>query len=683
MKNEKNERTLLVIIDAVRDSRFLNPTLRSIQNSLSKLSIKTQKILIQKESQDKSDDEAELDWHSLDQSWVKLTSPKGVHPLYTALKHLKSLETSSFVFTVVESGSLICENWIEDSLKLLERNKFKALIHPELSIALSRNGDRKVLKSVSTTETRFKPYQAIEKNLWGPLFLAPSEVLKGLKLPEKLKGWPQAYWHLYLDSLEQGFEHINAPKTVHFWNQESLSFKEFADPEFEKIPYPSDFLKRKFSAPQLLPYEHAAQKTAKQKLVLLPGWANEKAHKAEKIVPEWQRPKTTDEKLRPVKFTTPSTAFLFESLRDQLGQSLDCVLILHQLRRGGAELEALYHIEAIRKTKPKAKIAVLLAYVSDPDWSELLPSDVIIIEYGKLFSRFMNHLKETEILYQVLTLIQPKMIHVKASDLGWNLFSKYGARLSQFSKLFCSLYCIDYTRENTPISFAYSHLPWTYGYLTKIFSDNQALKDHLHETYGYQKIEVLKFPSRVKAIEPKVSFAKGGKLKILWASRISRQKNVPWLYAIAKSMPNDEFHVYGEYSERIPLVKQLFALKNVIYHGGFDGLDSIPTEKYDLFLYTSSWDGFPNVLLEAGLKGIPIVSTKVGGITELLNDGNSYLADTCQEMLKQIARLRQEPKKAQEKAARLQSDVRNVHTEKKFFETLEKEFKDIFSEGGR
>jgi glycosyltransferase involved in cell wall biosynthesis len=458
---------------------------------------------------------------------------------------------------------------------------------------------------------------------------------------------------------------------------------EFSDPHYERYPYPSAYLKRKLSAPQLLPIEHATKKSMKQKAAMLPDWTKQAIQGAESLVPEWQMPKAQKQEIGQIEFAKPSTAFLLETLRDQLGSNLDSVLILHQLRRGGAELEALYHIEAIRKVKPNAKIAVLLTFFSDPDWSEHLPKDVVIIEYGKLLSRYIDHLNDTDILYQVLALLRPKMIHVKASDLGWNLFTRFGARLRQFSKLYCSLYCIDYTRDNKPISFAYSHLPWTYNYLTKIFSDNQALKDHLHQTYGYQKIEVLRFPSRVKAITPKVSFKKGGKLKILWASRISRQKNVPWLYAIAKSMPRDEFHVYGEYSERIPLVKELFELKNVIYHGGFDGLDSVPTENYDLFLYTSSWDGFPNVLLEAGLKGIPIISTKVGGITELLNDSNSYLADSCEEMRTQIERLRNEPIKAQEKASRLQNDVRRVHTESKFYETLEREFEAVFSERQR
>jgi glycosyltransferase involved in cell wall biosynthesis len=44
-----------------------------------------------------------------------------------------------------------------------------------------------------------------------------------------------------------------------------------------------------------------------------------------------------------------------------------------------------------------------------------------------------------------------------------------------------------------------------------------------------------------------------------------------------------------------------------------------------LFLYTSNFDGLPNVLIEAAAAGLPIVSSDVGGIRELLGDGAGAL----------------------------------------------------------
>ena len=43
----------------------------------------------------------------------------------------------------------------------------------------------------------------------------------------------------------------------------------------------------------------------------------------------------------------------------------------------------------------------------------------------------------------------------------------------------------------------------------------------------------------------------------------------------------------------------------------------------DIFLYTSITEGLPNVIIEAQGFGVPVVSTSVGGIPEVVNDGET------------------------------------------------------------
>ena len=59
------------------------------------------------------------------------------------------------------------------------------------------------------------------------------------------------------------------------------------------------------------------------------------------------------------------------------------------------------------------------------------------------------------------------------------------------------------------------------------------------------------------------------------------------------------------------------------YHGPFDGFESLPTERFDVFLYTSQWDGLPNVLLEAMAAGLAVVAPDVGGVGELIIPGQT------------------------------------------------------------
>ena len=46
-------------------------------------------------------------------------------------------------------------------------------------------------------------------------------------------------------------------------------------------------------------------------------------------------------------------------------------------------------------------------------------------------------------------------------------------------------------------------------------------------------------------------------------------------------------------------------------------------EKMDVFLLTSSTEGLPNVVIEAQGFGVPVVSTDVGGVGEIVESGET------------------------------------------------------------
>lgn len=62
----------------------------------------------------------------------------------------------------------------------------------------------------------------------------------------------------------------------------------------------------------------------------------------------------------------------------------------------------------------------------------------------------------------------------------------------------------------------------------------------------------------------------------------------------------------------------------------------------DVFLLTSAHEGMPNAMMEAMLAGLPVVATRVGGVTDLIEDGvHGYLHDVgdVDGMAKSLTRL--------------------------------------------
>ena len=55
-------------------------------------------------------------------------------------------------------------------------------------------------------------------------------------------------------------------------------------------------------------------------------------------------------------------------------------------------------------------------------------------------------------------------------------------------------------------------------------------------------------------------------------------------------------------------------------------------DEADVFILTSDWEGTPNVVMEAMASGLPVVATNVGGINDLISNGeNGYLIEKDNE----------------------------------------------------
>lgn len=112
--------------------------------------------------------------------------------------------------------------------------------------------------------------------------------------------------------------------------------------------------------------------------------------------------------------------------------------------------------------------------------------------------------------------------------------------------------------------------------------------------------------------------------KLVFISQIRREKGIDYLLQLADLLPEGyTIDVYGpivdsKYSE------SLLCKRNVKYGGVLVNSDVQDVlMNYDLLLLPTFWqaEGYPGIIIEAFSVGVPVVSTKIGGIPEIIENG--------------------------------------------------------------
>lgn len=94
---------------------------------------------------------------------------------------------------------------------------------------------------------------------------------------------------------------------------------------------------------------------------------------------------------------------------------------------------------------------------------------------------------------------------------------------------------------------------------------------------------------------------------------------------VSVSIPNVHFSIVGGgplKNELETLAEQYGVSKYITFHGSTSQVNKY-LENSDLFILPSITEGFPIAILEAMRLGLPIVSTNVAGIPEMINDGQT------------------------------------------------------------
>ncbi|WP_051975420.1 glycosyltransferase [Cupriavidus necator] len=350
------------------------------------------------------------------------------------------------------------------------------------------------------------------------------------------------------------------------------------------------------------------------------------------------------------------------------------VFLLPWLKRGGADLVALQHITYLVR-EFGAKVLLISTENSDSPWLSRLPEQVRVIDFGR-FAPLLNAEALRLLLMRLLLRLAPQVIHNINSPIGWDIYARYGRALSQGSGLYASLFGFDYTDEQEPYGYG-GALELSYRYLAKVMTDTDTFVERLIDMYGFERelFQRLRYP---QVPNRRFLFDSARPARILWAGRFDREKRPDLLLAIAKRLPECHFDVYGEPTlstppEILAIRDELAAMRNVSVLGAYGGFENLPAANYALLLYTTQWDGLPNVILEAQASGLPVLAPDVGGISEVIPAESGFLLerfDDIEGYVRRIKGLLRLPEQLLSERKRALAMIEDMHCPEQFRNAL-------------
>lgn len=366
------------------------------------------------------------------------------------------------------------------------------------------------------------------------------------------------------------------------------------------------------------------------------------------------------------------------------------VIVLPFLATGGAERVALNFASAIKATSLERSVLIIVADRPLVSKNVELPGGVALLVLDSMFDEVPTYEHKQTLLEDLTRAIRPHALHNINSEVAWQLIVTRGDRLAKMTRLFASIFAFQFTPDGRgKIGYAAYFLKPGLPNLHGLLSDNQrfvrdAVVEYALTTDEEKKLHAVYNPVRVNtnALVPTpdsrlvelASRSPSRRLRILWAGRLDEEKRIDLLVELAKAVDFADFEVYGQavVNDRDALPK----LPNLYYKGPFKLPEELVKDvAYDAFVFTSRWEGMPNILLEVGSLGLPVIAPTVGGVGELISTYTGYpLSErpNVAEYINALERVRSDPGEAAQKARTLIHLIERRHSWEAFTSDVHK-----------
>ena len=321
------------------------------------------------------------------------------------------------------------------------------------------------------------------------------------------------------------------------------------------------------------------------------------------------------------------------------------VIAVPALESGGAELVALWHYRAAQAAGRKPVMiltdnAVVTPRFAAENLTLLNIPNIVSQAVGDAFDKIPLG-QRINYLVAAIESLAPKTTHIIHAFAAYQALigAETAARICTASgRIYVSAFCPHIHPDGRQDGY-FRDIPAIAQHVDQFIFDNVWFADQMRQTFQVNESQITTIAYPIDAIAP-VQRDESAQRNVLWASRLDAQKNPQIIANIASALPDVTFHVYGRAVMGDQALDWSAMPDNVLSRGEFFGIDSLPIAQMDAFLYTSRFDGMPNILLEIAARGLPITAAPIGGIPEFLGPDWPLYAQTPDDVAGFCAALR-------------------------------------------
>lgn len=307
------------------------------------------------------------------------------------------------------------------------------------------------------------------------------------------------------------------------------------------------------------------------------------------------------------------------------------LFLINNLKMGGAQRSFINQINYLSRNGHDVCLALVFKVKSKNEYLsevDLEPSKIIVLDFKRVF--------DLKAIARLLSFISANNIGIIYSTLeNANIIARITKILRPSLKIFI--------REGNVASIKSWKLRFFDVFFNSLVEKIIAVSRGVEESLlKYQKIYKKKIVvldnSVVLPKEKNIGSKNSDELVLLNVGSLTEQKKQFLLLEIFKKLVKEDrqnnyrMYIVGEGGERDKLFEYIKGndLESLVTLTGFLRKEEI-VEYYinsDIFLLSSYWEGFPNVLLEAMSFAMPVLSFNIEGAVDVIIDGKSgYLVN--------------------------------------------------------